>query len=167
MRPIRKGTEPRSLTEHRAQPHADYANYAEKDDLRESLVGEQGAICCYCMQRIEADSTGMKIEHWACQERHADRCLDYGNLLGACRGGHGNPRRLQHCDTRKANDPLSRNPAVAPPVDRDVRYLADGSIGSDEAAFDEELNEVLNLNLVRLKNNRKAVLDGLKPGRSE
>ncbi len=163
MRPIKKGAEPRSLTQHRAQPHADYDNYAEKDDLRKSLSSEQGAICCYCMQRIGDDRDRMKIEHWQCQELHSDRDLDYGNLLGACRGGHGNPRRLQHCDTRKGSDPLLRNPAIHPPlVDRDLHYLADGSIGSDETEFDRELNEVLNLNLERLKNNRKAVLDGLK-----
>lgn len=163
MRPINKGTEPSSLTRHRATPHADYDNYAEKDDLRASLSGEQGAICCYCMQRIGPKRDRMKIEHWACQERHKARCLDYSNLLGACRGGHGSPRRFQHCDTHKGSDSLSRNPAIHPPlVDRDVHYLADGSIGSDEAAFDQEINEVLNLNLERLKNNRKAVLDSLK-----
>jgi hypothetical protein len=41
-----------------------------------------------------------------------------------------------------------------------IRYGADGTIASDDAAFDHELNEVLNLNEPRLKNNRKATLDG-------
>ncbi|RYD32195.1 MAG: TIGR02646 family protein [Verrucomicrobiaceae bacterium] len=163
MRPIRKGAGPDSLTRHRARPHSDYANYAEKDDLRESLVAEQGAICCYCMQRIHADGALMKIEHWACQEDHADQDLDYGNLLGACPGGEGRPGRLQHCDTSKGKRSLCRHPAVNPPrVDRDIHYLADGTVTSDDASFDGELNHVLHLNLERLKNNRKAVLDALK-----
>jgi uncharacterized protein (TIGR02646 family) len=163
MRPITKGPEPESLTEHRAKPHADYDNYAEKNDLRVSLVGEQGALCCYCMQRIYAHIDRMKIEHWLCQEDHEERSLDYGNLLGACLGGEGKPYRFQHCDTRKGMRSLCRNPAAMPPaVDRDIRYLANGTIRSDDADFDAELNDVLNLNVERLKNNRKAVLDGLK-----
>jgi hypothetical protein len=51
---------------------------------------------------------------------------------------------------------------MPPAVDRDIRYLANGTIRSDDADFDAELNDVLNLNVERLKNNRKAVLDGLK-----
>ena len=157
MRPIVKGAEPASLTQHRATPHADYDNYAEKDDLRASLVGEQGAICCYCMQRIHPDGTHMKIEHWLCQEDHANRDLDYGNLLGACPGGHGQPKRFQHCDTRKGKLSLRRNPAVpAPPIDRDIRYLTDGTISSEDADLDKEINGVLNLNIERLRNNRQA-----------
>lgn len=162
MRPIAKQREPASLTRHRATPYADYDNYAEKDELRQSLVVEQGALCCYCMGRIHPDRGHMKIEHWLCQEDHADRCLDYHNLLGACLGGQGKPPRHQHCDTRKGKRSLQRNPATtAPPVDRDVHYLADGTIRSDDTRFDGELNDVLNLNMERLKNNRKAVLESL------
>lgn len=162
MRPIKKRTEPDSLTQHRSKSHSNYDNYAAKDDLRESLVAEQGAICCYCMQRIHAERTRMKIEHWACQEDHSDQDLNYDNLLGACPGGEGKPGHLQHCDTSKGKKPLRRNPAVnSPLVDRDVRYLPDGTMTSDDAAFDGELNDVLHLNIVRLKNNRKAVLDAL------
>lgn len=163
MRPIRKGSEPPSLKKHRAIPHSDYDNYPEKDELRASLVTEQGAICCYCMQRIVGKSTEMKIEHWACQDHHADQDLDYGNLLGACLGGEGKPGRYQHCDTYKGNKALGRHPAVNPPrVDRDMHYLADGTVTSEDATFNGELDTVLHLNLERLKNNRKAVLDALK-----
>lgn len=163
MRPIRKGCEPLSLKKHRATPHSDYDNYAEKDDLRGALVTEQGSICCYCMQRIGKENTEMKVEHWACQDDHGDQDLDYGNLLGACLGGEGKPGRFQHCDTYKGNKTLSRHPARNPPrVDRDLHYLADGTVTSDDAAFDGELDTVLHLNLERLKNNRRAVLDALK-----
>ncbi|MCC7074546.1 MAG: TIGR02646 family protein, partial [Deltaproteobacteria bacterium] len=64
MRAITKGQEPRSLVEHRANAHCDYANYADKDGLRAALVRDQRGLCCYCMTRVEATGTGMKIEHW-------------------------------------------------------------------------------------------------------
>ena len=63
MRNIQKQSEPQSLTQHRCQSNADYDNYADKDDLRRSLVAEQKGICCYCMQRIRPTSQEMKIEH--------------------------------------------------------------------------------------------------------
>jgi hypothetical protein len=63
MRNIQKGSEPKSLTEHRCNTHSDYDNYADKEDLRVSLVKEQRGICCYCMQRIRSNSDDMKIEH--------------------------------------------------------------------------------------------------------
>ena len=67
MRAIQKTAEPMSLTQHRANTNAVYDNYQEKDDLRESLSAEQGAICCYCLQRIRPTLDGMKIEHWHSQ----------------------------------------------------------------------------------------------------
>jgi len=39
MKNISKGTEPKSLTQHRCNTNSDYDNYPDKDDLRESLVG--------------------------------------------------------------------------------------------------------------------------------
>jgi hypothetical protein len=53
MKRITKQSEPRSLVEHRSQTNADYDNYSDKDKLRESLLREQGYICCYCMSRIK------------------------------------------------------------------------------------------------------------------
>lgn len=52
MKRIVKGREPQSLLAHRLQSFADYNNYSDKDELRASLLTEQGHICCYCMQRI-------------------------------------------------------------------------------------------------------------------
>jgi uncharacterized protein (TIGR02646 family) len=110
MRAISKGQEPRSLVEHRANTHSDYDNFGDKDVLRTALVRDQRGLCCYCMTRVEATGTGMKIEHWRCQSRNADLQLTYSNLLAACPGGHGQPESLQHCDTRKAEQDLKFNP---------------------------------------------------------
>ena len=159
MRTIQKGPEPASLTRHRQQPHADYDNYADKAALRQALVAEQRGLCCYCQSRIRATPEGMKIEHWQCQADHPARQLDFGNLHGACLGGHGRPEREQHCDTRKGNNGLCFSVCdPAHPIERQIRFLGDGNIKADDAAIDEAFNAVLNLNLPRLVSNRKAVL---------
>ncbi len=159
MRTIQKGPEPASLTQHRQQPHADYDNYGDKAALRQSLVAEQHGLCCYCQSRIRATPEGMKIEHWQCQADHPARQLDFGNLHGACLGGHGRPEREQHCDTRKGNNGLCFSVCdPAHPIERQIRFLGDGTIKADDATIDDALNVVLNLNLPRLVSNRKAVL---------
>lgn len=161
MRTIIKGIEPASLAMHRCTPHADYENYPDKDALREQLVREQRGLCGYCLSRIRPASNAMKIEHWHSQDEFPGEQLDYTNLLGACRGSEGQPEELQHCDTKKGNLSLSRNPAnPAHRVENLVRYEPGGRVVSDDAAFHSELEDVLNLNTAFLRNNRKATLDG-------
>jgi uncharacterized protein (TIGR02646 family) len=167
VRNIKKGAEPKSLARHRCNQNATYANYAEKDDLRKSLVAEQGGICCYCMQRIRFDDKEektkieMKIEHWRSQDGYPQFQLDYQNLLGACMGAEGQPGRQQHCDTRKGKKDLSLNPA-ADDVERSIHFLGDGRVSSDDALFDAQLNDVLNLNADLLIRSRKQVLDAFR-----
>ena len=159
MRTINKGVEPVSLTSHRCTDGADYDNYHDKDALRQSLAAEQRGICCYCMSRIHPAPDHMKIEHWHCQDTHPDEQLIYSNMLASCTGGEGNPRKRQHCDTHKRNDDLSRNPAnPSHRIEDFIHYTGDGAIRSDNADFNRELNNVLNLNTEILKNNRKAKL---------
>lgn len=162
MRQIVKGTEPASLAAHRRNPPCNYDNYASKDELRDALVTEQRGLCCYCMGRIHNGPATMKIEHWRCQARHPGEQLNYRNLLGACLGGHGQPAHLQHCDTRKGDRDLQWNPAdSAHHIETRVRYELDGSIHADDAVFNDQLHQVLNLNLPLLKNNRKYILDAV------
>lgn len=162
MRAIIKGPEPASLTAHRLTLHSDYDNYAPKDHLRHALATEQRGLCCYCMGRIHNGPATMKIEHWRCQAHHPGEQLSYRNLLGACLGGEGQPGRLQHCDTRKGNSDLQWNPAdPAHHIETRARYEMDGSIHADDAMFNDQLNDVLNLNLPVLKNNRKGILDAV------
>jgi len=162
VRAITKAAEPQSLVQHRAQAHSDYNNYVQKDELRTALVGEQKGLCCYCTGRIRADAEAMKIEHWQCQASYPQHQLAYGNLLGACLGGQGQAEADQHCDTRKGNRELLWNPATAAHmIESRLRYLSDGTVESTDAAFNDQLNSVLGLNLKYLKNNRKAVLDAM------
>jgi uncharacterized protein (TIGR02646 family) len=159
LRAIVKGQEPRSLTEHRRAAHCSYDNYPAKDELRRALVREQRGLCCYCMGRIGADATAMKVEHWKSQSRFRSEQLSYRNLLGACVGGHGQPPNLQHCDTCKGDRDIQWNPAEPTHyIENRVNYEPDGVISSDDPVFDEQINNVLNLNLPRIKNSRKSVL---------
>ena len=157
MREIPKAPEPRSLTAYRKGPCSNYQDYRNKNELRRALVREQRGICCYCMQRVR-DDRDTKIEHWRPQS-YQDQQLVYRNLLAACPGGKGKPKSQQHCDTRKRDRDLMWNPAdPSHHIETRIGYGSDGSIWSNEGAFDSELNKVLNLNLRLLKNGRKAVL---------
>ena len=162
MKAITKGREPASLTAHRQTPHCDYDNYARKDELRNALATEQRGLCCYCTGRIRPEPASMKIEHWRCQSLNCGEQLNYRNILGACLGGEGRPVHLQHCDTRKGDSDVEWNPAnPVHHIETRIQYEADGSICSDEADFNHQLNYVLNLNLPVLKNNRKNVLNAV------
>jgi uncharacterized protein (TIGR02646 family) len=158
MKHIQKGREPKSLERHRLTAAATYDNYAEKDELRAALLEEQGFLCCYCMQRITAES--MKVEHWASQRRYGSLQIAYRNLLGACRGGEGQPRKHQHCDTHKGDEPITVSPLdETKHCERAIRYLANGEIASDDATVQKDLGETLNLNTDQLKRNRRSVSD--------
>ena len=162
MRSIHKGVEPPTLAQHRQTPHSDYDNFQDKDILRQALVTEQRELCCYCMGRIHAAGDAMKIEHWLCQADHSTEQLNYKNILGACLGGEGQPFKNQHCDTRKGDRALMWNPAE--PSDRiesRIYYEPNGAIRGKQGAFDDQLNDVLNLNLHLLKQNRKGLFDAV------
>jgi uncharacterized protein (TIGR02646 family) len=162
MRSIQKGREPASLTGHRAATGTDYDGYRDKETLGSFLVNEQRGLCCYCLSRIRAERDSTKIEHWHSKAYLAER-LDYSSLLAACMGNEGHPGKDQHCDTRKGDRDLSRNPAN--PLDRVedmIRFTGDGRIVSSDPVFDAQLNNVLNLNLPFLINNRKETLNAFK-----
>jgi uncharacterized protein (TIGR02646 family) len=160
MRRIHKGSEPKSLAEHR-RGGGSYATYAKRDDVGEALLKEQGAICCYCMQRISLRS--MRVEHWESQTDHPERTVDYDNLLGACTGGENTlPVDKQHCDVHRKNEPIRIHPAKAPPsCEQLLRYLPNGEVTSDDEEIKRDVHETLNLNTETLVASRKRVTDQL------
>jgi uncharacterized protein (TIGR02646 family) len=164
MRAINKTTEPRSLTTHRMTAHSYFGNLSDSDkqELRDYLVREQGGLCCYCMSRLHASRESMKIEHWRSQQGHPSLQLVYGNLLGACLGGEGQPEERQHCDTRKGSRDIKLNPAnLDHRSEQRIQFDVDGAVRSNDFELNAQLNEVLGLNLSSLKNRRKAALEGM------
>ena len=160
---IQKGNEPASLTTHRSSGGT-YETYADKDGLRASLHRDQKGICGYCMQRIVCEPLKMKIEHFQSQAGYANKQLVYTNLIGVCKGNEGKPPSQHHCDTKKANNDLSKSPVAPPDIAKLIDYGVDGKVGSSDPILNEQLESVLNLNLAVLVNNRKAVLDGFRMG---
>jgi len=162
---IRKGNEPRSLTEHRSKPEATYDNYQEKDDVRKQLLEEQGYICAYCMRRISIDK--MKIEHWIAQNSKdgtgLDHALEYRNMLGVCLGNQSHPHDAQTCDTYRGNEKLFVDPRCEAHIQR-IEYRGDGTIYSRDQRIDDDLNQRLNLNgaETELKAGRKEAIQQLQ-----
>ena len=162
---IKKGTEPRELTEYKVQPGANYDDFRDKDAVRSALLDEQGGLCAYCMSRITLHT--MKIEHWNAQ--HApdgsgiSMELDYRNMLGVCRGNEGSSYQEQTCDAHRRNKPLHIDPQNHDMIAK-IRYQSNGIIFSDDGVIDHDLNDVLNLNCTRtyLIENRKAAITALQ-----
>jgi uncharacterized protein (TIGR02646 family) len=165
MRLVKKSpAEPALLLEYRKASGAYFDGFPHKAVLRKQIVKDQGALCCYCMRRINEAHNQMKIEHYLCKDRYKDKELIWSNLLGACMGGEGEPESLQTCDTRKDNADLSIDPRIPNHLDF-LRYLGDGTIssrGNDDFNFD--ISKTLNLNTDRLKQWRNEALKGFIDG---
>lgn len=169
MRYIQKELEPKSLTEYKKQANAYYDGYPEKDDVRKSLLKEQGGLCGYCMRRLKSEKD-VKIEHVIPQstlnedERQA---LDYRIMLGVCYGNEKKGRKFNAltCDAHRKNVDLHVTPFDQIGIDK-IRYTSEGYIASDDPDINDTLNNVLNLNYdgpdMYLVQNRRAVLDECK-----
>jgi uncharacterized protein (TIGR02646 family) len=164
LKRIQKGAEPASLLRYRKLAGATYGNLPARvvQDIREALVEEQGAVCCYCMRRIHPTAKDMKIEHWQPQSTSPDLQLTWANLLGACMGGEGSAPEFQHCDTKKGSTILTLNP-TRERCELVIKYLATGDIAVDEP-FRTDLLETLQLNVAVLVNCRRGVLNAVTSG---
>ena len=163
MRKIIKKPEPHSLTEYRLSGEKyDGANFTPiKDEIRLSLLEEQGHLCAYCMARISVGN--MKVEHWAPQDKNSQLQLYYSNMLGCCMGSQGERLVDQTCDSRKGNSALKFNPSrTQDRINEIIRYNGQGEIFSTDAEFSTQLNTILNLNKVRLIDNRARAIGAIR-----
>jgi uncharacterized protein (TIGR02646 family) len=170
VRKINKGVEPRTLTEYRASIptknlcdehiYEDFKCKTREDcsnnvagNLRKQLLEEQGYICCYCMERIGCSDC--KIEHLKDQSGNRNLQINYRNLFVACSGNEGNQKNQQHCDTFKGNQDLDHIDLLSN-IENSICYKdSDGEIFSKNSNINDEIDNILNLNLKRLKDNRK------------
>ena len=163
MKQINKLNEPNSLVEHRAKEHSNFDNIPLKikEQLKENLLSEQGFICCYCMKRIpENNPPNLKVEHFSCQADNHHLQLTYSNLFASCTGNEGQTKIKQTCDSKKANSVLTINPIYNPPnCETLFKFNSEGEISSliENADINRQINEVLNLNMQTLKDNRREV----------
>lgn len=167
---IVKKKEPPSLLIEKRNGLSDYGDLssATKKAVQISLLEEQGYLCAYCMKRITPKH--MQIEHYIPQhptnrEYAPALSIDYHNMLAVCTGNKGSARGFDQltCDQHRGNRPLAVNPLDMISIEK-IKYKSDGTIYSDDANVELDLNEALNLNCstALLKQNRKAALDEVK-----
>lgn len=132
----------------------------QKQTVHESLLQEQGFICCYCCKRINKDSS--HIEHFTPQSKTDDELsISYKNLHASC----GNPQYWpQCCGNHRQNSEIPVSP-----LDEDCElyftYTSDGKIMTVEnhpRQQDAEVTiQVLNLNFYDLIKSREEAFDTL------
>jgi uncharacterized protein (TIGR02646 family) len=153
--------EPKSLRIHRMKSFSNYDNFVEKDELRVALLAEQGYICCYCMQRIQTPTPDkMKIEHFLPQHEYPDKQLDYTNLLASCKGDEWSSLKDFHCDKSKSEKVISLNPSSISIIEQ-IYYGRNGQFCINDQNFQNESNEVLNLNVPSLMLQRRGIYHGV------
>ena len=125
--------EPASLKETRSTPGATFDD-CNKSDIRAALLIEQGAICAYCMRRIDDGITkgkpNTRIEHFEAQSHEVNLRMNYLNMLGVCDGNEGSPRYLQTCDKKRGNQTLTLDPRTKT-CEQLIAYLDNGIIFSN------------------------------------
>ncbi len=166
MKYIEKGESPRSLEEYKKTDGASYEDLNKnhtriKRELKNSLIAEQGGICCYCGTQI--DRTNSSIEHFKPKDKDLfpGLQLEYSNLLASCEGGRSNRQKNKKfplcCDAKKDNKVISISP-TDPSCESYFEYYDDGSIygTTREARY---AIEILGLNNEVQKNRRRAAIE--------
>ncbi len=172
MKYIVKHAEPQSIIDWKNlanddwQPSWDNLMNPEKRHLKESLVEEQGYICCYCQQRIDT-STRTEIEHIITREEctrldNEALKIEYTNLIASCEGNQPPSRHKQieeyrHCNNYRSNKPLPISPLY---TDCESNFSYD-FVGNINGLNDSAGTTIDNLNLKILKDYRKAKLLGI------
>ena len=176
MRRIHKQAEPASLVQFKAkasedwQPEWNNRNTKVKRELHESLMTEQGFICCYCEMRIGTESSHVEHIHPRSREP-VEKQLDYDNLLASCgresteRKDRSQPVIPRHCGICK-EDWYDQTKFVSP-LDDDCeecfRYAANGQIDSAtiRPAAAKETIKRLALDIDKLRAMRRAAIEAL------
>lgn len=151
---IKRRLQPRKWTEYCCTPGVDYQANPE---LREILLKEQGFICAYCMKGLDVEGKNTKIEHMKCRDLNDKEKLKYRNMVICCSGV---TKECRHCDTSKGNNDITFN-LLTDPFFKTLSYTLSGTIKSRNATWDDEINRLLNLNNVYLKEERRVTLNAI------
>jgi uncharacterized protein (TIGR02646 family) len=126
-----------------------------KQAVKQSLLLEQGYICCFCENEVSTDKG--HIAHLNDRRNHSDEALHYGNMLYSC---PENSRTIpQTCGQRQGSNRLPISP-----LDNDCEerftYIANGKIfPKNEGDTDADRTiTILNLNAKHLVASRAAVI---------
>ena len=147
------------------EPHYK-ADFATSDNrrrrLREALIKEQGGICCYCMKRIDVNSS--HIEHFFPKEQFLDIDLLYDNLLASCNGEGTTNEYEEYCGHKKDN--WWREDMISPTdieVESVFKYFSNGKIstanGRTTSNIAQEMINNLGLDSYHLERNRREAIE--------
>ncbi len=163
MKYIKKSEEPESFTVWKNlanedwQPTWDDFRKPQKTDVHDSLLQEQGFICCYCGRRINTDDS--HLEHLKPRTTYPQSALEYTNILASCQKDTVRKEPL-HCG--KIKDKWYDDNLMISPLDVNCaeffRYTDDGQIlatnNSEKQLAAETTIDKLALNIDKLKNLR-------------
>jgi uncharacterized protein (TIGR02646 family) len=129
--------------------------YYSKKELANTLLKEQGYLCCYCNRQIHQESPRQNdlehndrrtsIEHLDAKESNARlNTFRYNNIAASCMGGERRFPRFSYCNSRRGKDPLAILP-IDENVESLVYYSEDGKIHGATNEIDDTLHKVLGL----------------------
>ena len=169
LKHITKAKAPASLEAYKSIEGALFVDMPKnvKDDLRKSLVEEQGGLCCYCGGEIQADYTSV-IEHLLPKgdARYKHLQLEYSNLLCSCDGGRAEREKKSksekklypsHCDNKKHDNKIDVSPLDAD-CEKQFAYDEEGNIyGLNQHA--KATIDILGLDCSTLNSLRKSAIE--------
>lgn len=168
MKRIIKDMEPPDFSEWKAgdrmrhRPNWNRVPSRVRESIHESLMHEQGFICCYCESSISRDDS--HIEHFR-PRKHRERQLDYGNLHCSCQreGVRGEPRHCGHLKGSWFDEDLLISPLEGD-CERRFIYTGNGEIFPRTEGDDGAVTTIrkLGLNLPKLRELRAAAVDAFQ-----
>jgi len=185
MKRISKNPQPEALLKWKGGNHHNPANLIYKnvprEEIRQALLMEQHHLCAYTMkplktlQQCQASLTiatdtptvhSCHIEHYMPQSVHADKAIDYQNML-ACFPAAQRDKGQKNSECpygaqKKADYDPEKNPFVSPlsaNVEDHFAFKKNGEVQGVTEAGDATI-KVLNLNHPILVNDRKEAIKG-------
>ena len=183
MRYIKKQETPPVFTDWKAQANEDWQPYwnskttnfrnPQKEIVHQSLLKEQGYICCYCQRQINLNNS--HIEHFKPKDENCypELSLEYSNFLASCQKEKDDKAQNYqenpvHCGHLKGNW-YDENLTISPLQEDCNEYFTYTAFGDILPSEDDEKKESakitiekLGLNIPKLKSERRAVIEGLQ-----
>jgi uncharacterized protein (TIGR02646 family) len=128
----------------------------EKRALHQTLLSEQGWVCCYCGRAITLQDS--HIEHFRPQERYDNLALNFENLHASCirETEPGMPLHCGHAKDSDFDELLAISP-LDPHCEARFLYTQEGYVIASDVA-DTQVDymvELLQLDIPFLRNRRK------------
>ena len=83
------------------------------DELKRALLRTSFGKCAYCECRLSEESKYVEVEHFFCKSLHAQRVVEWENLLPSCK----------RCNGAKSGHDVASEPIVNPYVDDPKDHL--------------------------------------------